>query len=82
MIMSMRRSNAATFGLGLLSTLGEHHRRQRKLLNPVFSIKHMRFMLPTFHRISRQASPLQATLYFLNSDVRGSLCLSAAGRCI
>ncbi|EIM84926.1 cytochrome P450 [Stereum hirsutum FP-91666 SS1] len=48
------KSNAAIFGLGLLSTLGEHHRRQRKLLNTVFSIKHMRYMLPTFYKISDQ----------------------------
>ncbi|EIM86870.1 cytochrome P450 [Stereum hirsutum FP-91666 SS1] len=48
------KTSAATFGMGLLSTLGEHHRRQRKLLNPVFSIKHMRYMIPIFYRISHQ----------------------------
>ncbi|EIM84937.1 cytochrome P450 [Stereum hirsutum FP-91666 SS1] len=44
-------SNSLVFGLGLLSTRGEHHRRQRKLLNPVFSTKHMRSMLPIFYGI-------------------------------
>ncbi|PCH34772.1 cytochrome P450 [Wolfiporia cocos MD-104 SS10] len=39
-------------GDGLLATLGEQHRRQRKLLNPVFSINHMRHMAPIFYRIS------------------------------
>ncbi|EIW61014.1 uncharacterized protein TRAVEDRAFT_46239 [Trametes versicolor FP-101664 SS1] len=29
-------------GPGLLSTLGEQHRRQRKMLNPLFSAKHLR----------------------------------------
>ncbi|EIM84997.1 cytochrome P450 [Stereum hirsutum FP-91666 SS1] len=48
------KTNKSTFGMGLLSTLGEHHRRQRKLLNPVFSIKHMRYMIPIFFRISHQ----------------------------
>ncbi|KAH0590055.1 hypothetical protein H2248_000230 [Termitomyces sp. 'cryptogamus'] len=32
------------FGQGLLSTQGEQHKKQRKMLNPVFSIAHMRNM--------------------------------------
>ena len=39
-------------GDGLLATLGERHRRQRRLLNPVFSIAHMRHMLPIFYSIT------------------------------
>lgn len=50
----INRSNSLVFGLGLLSTRGEHHRRQRKLLNPVFSTKHMRSMLPIFYGIGHQ----------------------------
>ncbi|RXW21502.1 hypothetical protein EST38_g4357 [Candolleomyces aberdarensis] len=42
------------FGMGLLSTQGEHHRKQRKLLNPVFSTAHMRVMAPTFHEIANK----------------------------
>ncbi|KAI0262732.1 cytochrome P450 [Gloeopeniophorella convolvens] len=34
--------------------VGAHHRRQRKLLNPVFHINHMRHMIPTFHNVTRQ----------------------------
>uniref|UniRef100_A0A0W0FSP6 Cytochrome p450 n=1 Tax=Moniliophthora roreri TaxID=221103 RepID=A0A0W0FSP6_MONRR len=45
-------TNKLLFGNGLLSTLGEHHRKQRKMLNPVFSIAHMRDMLPTFNEIT------------------------------
>ncbi|OBZ73462.1 Ubiquitin carboxyl-terminal hydrolase isozyme L5 [Grifola frondosa] len=45
-------SNSLLFGKGLLATLGDHHRRQRKLLNPVFSINNMRHMLPIFYKIS------------------------------
>ncbi|KAJ3478664.1 hypothetical protein NLI96_g9603 [Meripilus lineatus] len=40
------------FGPGLLSTLGDWHRKQRKLLNPVFSINHMRHMTPIFYRVT------------------------------
>ncbi|KAG6850715.1 hypothetical protein H0H93_009873 [Arthromyces matolae] len=37
-------SNSIVFGDGLLASLGERHRKQRKLLNPVFSIAHIRNM--------------------------------------
>ncbi|KAI0659728.1 cytochrome P450 [Cubamyces menziesii] len=39
------------FGPGLLATLGDHHRKQRKMLNPVFSINHMRHMTPLFYEV-------------------------------
>ncbi|KAJ3874013.1 cytochrome P450 [Lentinula edodes] len=39
---------------GLLNTTGEHHRKQRKMLNPVFSIAHMRSMMPIFHTVVNQ----------------------------
>ncbi|RXW15627.1 hypothetical protein EST38_g10219 [Candolleomyces aberdarensis] len=42
------------FGMGLLSTEGAHHRKQRKLLTPVFSIAHMRGMVPTFFEIANK----------------------------
>lgn len=45
-------TNSLIFGVSLLSTLGEHHRRQRKMLNPVFSLKHMRDLLPIFYPIA------------------------------
>jgi cytochrome P450 len=31
---------------------GEHHRKQRKLLNPVFSLGHLRDVVPTFYHVS------------------------------
>ncbi|KAH9919306.1 cytochrome P450 [Fomitopsis serialis] len=43
--------NILYFGPGLLSTLGQQHANQRKILNPVFSINHMRHMLPLFYSI-------------------------------
>lgn len=45
--------NKLTFGPGLLSSLGEQHRKQRKMLNPVFSIAHMREMVPIFYNVTR-----------------------------
>ncbi|KAL6306629.1 cytochrome P450 monooxygenase [Sparassis latifolia] len=44
-------SNHLNFGPSLLSTVGDVHRKQRKMLNPVFSIAHMRHMLPIFYKV-------------------------------
>lgn len=44
--------NKLIFGEGLISTVGEQHRRQRKLLNPVFSTSNMRRLLSILHPIS------------------------------
>ena len=41
-------------GDGLLAVIGERHRKQRRLLNPVFSIAHMREMTPIFYSIARK----------------------------
>lgn len=46
-------TNKVLFGDGLLSTLGEHHRKQRKMLNPVFSISHVRDMVPAFLQVTK-----------------------------
>ncbi|THU97769.1 cytochrome P450 [Dendrothele bispora CBS 962.96] len=39
------------FGDGLLSVTGDRHRKQKKSLSPVFSIAHMREMLPLFYEV-------------------------------
>jgi len=42
------------FGEGLLASTGEHHRRQRKILNPVFSVDHMRRLTPIFYEVTHR----------------------------
>ena len=39
-------------GPGLLAAFGTEHRRQRKLLNPAFSIAHMRGLSPIFYNVA------------------------------
>ena len=39
-------------GPGILTTEGEQHRRQRKLLNPVFSAAHLRNMTHIFYNVA------------------------------
>jgi cytochrome P450 len=51
--------NKLIFGDGLISTLGEQHRKQRKMLNPVFSASNMRELLSVIQTISHQ---LKSTL--------------------
>ncbi|KAI0669375.1 cytochrome P450 [Trametes maxima] len=41
-------------GPGLLTTEGEQNRKQRKLLNPVFSVAHLRNMTHIFYEITRK----------------------------
>ncbi|KAJ7773086.1 cytochrome P450 [Mycena metata] len=45
---SMIRGTRVSFGEGILSSVGEQHRKQRKMLNPVFSVAHLRHMVPLF----------------------------------
>ncbi|KAH9919294.1 cytochrome P450 [Fomitopsis serialis] len=47
-------ANTLYFGPGLTSTLGQQHAKQRKILNPVFSMNHIRRMLPLFCSIAHK----------------------------
>ncbi|KAF8633081.1 hypothetical protein AX15_001529 [Amanita polypyramis BW_CC] len=46
--------NKIAFGDGLLSTLGDQHHKQRKILNPVFNVAHMRDMIPIFYEVTHR----------------------------
>ncbi|CAE6418632.1 unnamed protein product [Rhizoctonia solani] len=45
--------NKLSFGPGLLSTRGDIHKAQRKMLNPVFTTKHMKSLVPIFDVIAQ-----------------------------
>ncbi|KAG1775387.1 cytochrome P450 [Suillus placidus] len=51
-------NNKAMFGDGLIATIGEQHRKQRKLLNPVFSTSNMREFLPTLQPIAHKLTSI------------------------
>ncbi|KAI0050383.1 cytochrome P450 [Auriscalpium vulgare] len=56
-----REMNRHAFGNSLVSTTGmpvPHYRKQGKMLNPLFSINHMRYMTPLFHKITQQLHDL------------------------
>ncbi|KIK05288.1 hypothetical protein K443DRAFT_3951 [Laccaria amethystina LaAM-08-1] len=48
------QGNLLIFGKALMSTLGDYHRRQRKMFNPVFSVANIREMVPTFYSVTHQ----------------------------
>ncbi|KAJ7364065.1 cytochrome P450 [Mycena albidolilacea] len=43
-----------SLGEGILSALGEQHKKQRKMLNPVFSAAHLRQMVPIFFGVGKR----------------------------
>ncbi|KAI0822981.1 cytochrome P450 [Trametes gibbosa] len=43
--------NLTLFGPGVLAVSGDVHRKQRKMLAPVFAAKHLRTMVPVFYRV-------------------------------
>ncbi|KAI0763044.1 cytochrome P450 [Trametes elegans] len=47
-------TNKLIFGEGLISTLGEQHSKQRKILNPVFSLGNMRALLLEIQPIANE----------------------------
>lgn len=60
------------FGPGLLSTSGVTHKKQRKMLNPLFSGAHMRNLTPIFLEVSRKVRaliPLTCSLISPHSHV-------------
>ncbi|KIJ98230.1 hypothetical protein K443DRAFT_104277 [Laccaria amethystina LaAM-08-1] len=46
--------NRMMLGNGLVATLGDRHRRQRKMLNPVFSNSNLREMIPTIYSVAHR----------------------------
>ncbi|KAH8995011.1 cytochrome P450 [Lactarius akahatsu] len=61
--------NKLMFGEGLVSTLGEQHRKQRKILNPAFSHANMRELLPVIQPV---ASKMRSMLLSQLPDDGGS----------
>lgn len=51
-------SHSTFYNMFVLFTKGPRHRKQRKMLNPVFSIKHMREMTPIFYNIAHKVRQL------------------------
>lgn len=57
--------------------LGEHHRKQRKLLNPVFSIAHMRGMGTSNLRFNTSSFRLSFSIVPTFYEIANKVCLYA-----
>ncbi|KAI0072596.1 cytochrome P450 [Panus rudis PR-1116 ss-1] len=79
--------NRVLFGEGLLSSTGEQHKHQRKLLNPVFNSSNIRSMTPIFYRVThkmreavtRQVNNGESEIDMLNWVTRVALELIGQG---
>ncbi|KDQ55381.1 hypothetical protein JAAARDRAFT_134081 [Jaapia argillacea MUCL 33604] len=47
-------TNKIIFGEGLVATTGAHHKRQRRLVNPIFSMTNLRKLVPVFYEIANK----------------------------
>ncbi|KAJ7903612.1 cytochrome P450 [Mycena olivaceomarginata] len=50
----MISGSRVSLGEGIFAALGEQHKRQRKMLNPVFSAAHLRQMVPIFFEVGKR----------------------------
>ncbi|KAJ6609032.1 cytochrome P450 [Mycena sp. CBHHK59/15] len=50
----VNESHKIIIGAGLLGTIGEQHKKQRKMLNPLFAVKHLKGFTPMFLQTSQK----------------------------
>ncbi|KAJ6577196.1 cytochrome P450 [Mycena capillaripes] len=67
------RGTRVFFGEGLFSTLGEQHKKQRKMLNPIFSPAHLRQMVPIFTGVAKRKAKF-------GTDPKSRLALELVGQ--
>ncbi|KAG6898696.1 hypothetical protein C0993_005049 [Termitomyces sp. T159_Od127] len=49
-------TNKAIFGPGLVATIGDHHKKQRKIVTPVFSVTQLRQLTPIIYEVAAKLS--------------------------
>ncbi|CAA7266959.1 unnamed protein product [Cyclocybe aegerita] len=55
-------TNKIIYGDGIFTTLGDRHHHQRKMLNSIFSIAHLREMVPIFYGVTSRLRKTFSTL--------------------
>ncbi|KAK0199521.1 cytochrome P450 [Desarmillaria ectypa] len=60
-------TNKVIFGPGLVATTGDEHKRQRKLVNPVFSVAQLKNLMPVFYGISDRLADIIETEHAENA---------------
>ncbi|KAI0038263.1 cytochrome P450 [Auriscalpium vulgare] len=60
---SFLEGNRHVFGPSLFATKGAVHRKQRKMLNPVFLVKHIRSLMPVIQNLAYHDGPLEIDMF-------------------
>ncbi|KAF8957832.1 cytochrome P450 [Flammula alnicola] len=53
--------NRTLFGKGLSGVTGQHHKKQRKILNPIFAPSYLKGLVPLFHDVGVELRDMFAT---------------------
>ena len=69
--------NELIVGPNILAAIGDDHKAQRKMLNPVFSITHMRYLTPVFYETMHRVCHLHVEFAEYDSDNRSSIARCA-----
>ncbi|KAJ6612407.1 cytochrome P450 [Mycena sp. CBHHK59/15] len=73
------------FGPGLVSTIGDIHKRQRRLIQPIFSPSNLRDLVPVFYSVAERLSDVLVREIRSRPDSFGSrsrAALESAGQAI
>ncbi|KAF7355908.1 hypothetical protein MVEN_00919800 [Mycena venus] len=65
-------TNRVIFGPGLVSTTGAIHKRQRKLVNPIFSPSNLRDLVPAFYSVAERLTDVLIRECRARADLEGS----------
>jgi hypothetical protein len=74
-------TNRIIFGPGLVSTTGVIHKRQRKLVNPIFSPSNLRELVPTFRSVAERVSVYQQNCSMTHKMILPKLTDVLANEC-
>ncbi|KAF9042273.1 cytochrome P450 [Panaeolus papilionaceus] len=53
-------TNKAIFGPGLVATIGEQHKKQRRLVTPIFQVSYLKKLTPLFYDISEKLASVMS----------------------
>ncbi|KAJ3517041.1 hypothetical protein NLJ89_g753 [Agrocybe chaxingu] len=69
-------TNKVIFGPGLVATTGEQHKRQRRVVNPIFAVPQLRRISPMFYEIAEKLASVMESELSQHSSSRTVLDMS------
>ncbi|KAG6827437.1 hypothetical protein H0H92_011792 [Tricholoma furcatifolium] len=68
-------TNKAIFGPGLVSTIGDHHKKQRKIVTPIFSVAQLRQLTPIIYDVADKLLAVLEKEVIRHPDTQGESIL-------